>query len=99
MVIAQNFIPVEVKLAYYKLTMGQWLTYRQCVTALGSILQLRHIRSWCTFLFDGLLYGNWPVYTQTYFNTKIKLLRIAAAKKAERELKEQADKAQEQPPA
>jgi len=32
----------------------------------------------------------------TYFNTKIKLLRIAAAKKAERELK---DKAQGQPSA
>jgi len=31
----------------------------------------------------------------TYFNTKIKLLRIAAAKKAERELKERAEKAQE----
>jgi hypothetical protein len=60
MVIAQNFIPVEL-----------WVPFFNFVTfALG-----------------------------TYFNTKIKLLRIAAAKKAERELKEQADKAQEQPPA
>jgi hypothetical protein len=36
---------------------------------------------------------------QTYFNTKIKLLRMAAARKAERELKEKAERAQEQPPA
>jgi len=31
----------------------------------------------------------------TYFNTKIKLLRIAAAKKAEQELKDKAEKAQD----
>jgi len=60
MVIAQNFIPVEL-----------WVLFFNFVTfALG-----------------------------TYFNTKIKLLRIAAAKKAEREAKEQTQKAQEQPSA
>jgi len=35
----------------------------------------------------------------TYFNTKIKLLRMAATRKAERELKEKAERTQEQPAA
>jgi hypothetical protein len=38
------------------------------------------------------------IFYQTYFNTKVKLLRIAAAKKAERETKEKAREEQEQPP-
>jgi hypothetical protein len=39
------------------------------------------------------------VFYQTYFNTKVKMMRIAAAKKAEREAKEKAEKAQEHLPA
>jgi hypothetical protein len=39
------------------------------------------------------------VFCQTYFNTKIKLLRMAATRKAERELKEKAERTQEQPAA
>lgn len=94
MVIAQKFVPVEVGFSQTLFSEYSPITF----VALGAILQLCPIRTWSEPLVS-IAYGFPNLYpTKTYFNTKIKLLRIAAARKAERDLKEKAANSQELPP-
>lgn len=54
--------------------------------ALGAFLQFCSILHWSTFIRDiFVLLPQLIVRTQTYFNIRVKQLRLAAAKKAEKE--------------
>lgn len=93
MVVAQKFIPVEVSNASFHL--------RSCIehlSAVGAILQYRCVRPGCKFkLNTHQIVMTDSHLLQTYMNAKVKLLRMAAAKKAERDLKDEAEKKSQTP--